>query len=874
MSIICAICQTEMQVSASDAPVKCVKCGALLNLPTIAEQPAGARASAAGPSSSEERASGGTHERTALEASEAPQPAVSESATVAPDSPLTPGPDTEPHAGRSTMDAPLYAFLAPAQAPDELGRLGPYRVLKVLGQGGMGVVFLAQDTRLGRQVAIKAMLPQLAAKPEARERFLREARTAAAIEHDHIVAILQVDEDRGVPYIAMPLLRGTTLESWLREHRNEMLPLPLILKLGRQIAMGLAAAHAAGLIHRDVKPANIFLQSTAIDPTGRYALLPTSPLMSDFRAKILDFGLARSSAGEQNLTQSGAILGTPAYMAPEQARRGIKITNRTDLFSLGVVLFRLCTGQLPFQGDDVMSTLMATAMEEPAPPRQFNPAIPPSLSGLVLRLLSKDPQQRPASADEVVERLEAMEAWLADATSAPPPLEVPVATPSVTLAEPSPAPSQAPVYAAVPIPMPDEETPKAEKERARRRDGREARDDSRPARRGRREDLDISLPPRKPSSVMSVTSLVLGLSSFLVTITATVLGLSLGLSCGCAVLGGYFGLAVGGVLAAGGIVFGIIGLNQGGRPYARAGIASSAISLVMIAAYIVLMVVLGPNVFGGPGDFGPFGAPRRPPPNVNINFNVPVDQNVPPKGGAPKGGAQPKKDVPLKDAPVKDPAPPNAAVNIGMPAPEIDAEDLDGKRMKLSDYRGKVVLLSFWGNWCPPCRDMVPQQQALVSRLADKPFALIGVNSDKDRKALAPILAREKISWRSFWNGGNTDGPISTAWGIDRWPTLFLIDQKGVVKQKWVGSLPAPVLDKAIDDLVLQVQSDRAPEKDAPGKEAPVKEAPVKQAPVKEAPAKDAPPQNPPPKAVPPQDAAVNGETPGNQFLPGASRAY
>jgi tRNA A-37 threonylcarbamoyl transferase component Bud32 len=316
-------------------------------------------------------------------------------------------------------------------------------VLKVLGQGGMGVVFLAQDTRLGRQVALKAMLPHLAAKADAHERFLREARTAAAIEHDNIVAILQVDEDRGVPYIAMPLLRGTTLESWLREHADEMLDVPLILKLGKQIAMGLAAAHTAGLIHRDIKPANIFLQATAIDPTGRCALLPSSPLVVDFRAKLLDFGLARSSAGDQNLTQSGAILGTPAYMAPEQARRGIKVTHRADLFSLGVVLYRLCTGRVPFQGDDMMSTLMATAMEEPAPPRDLNPALPPRLSKLVMRLLAKHADQRPESAAEVVERLEAIEARLTDA--------VPVASLARTPAPPSaePVPEATEVVSAV-----------------------------------------------------------------------------------------------------------------------------------------------------------------------------------------------------------------------------------------------------------------------------------------------------------------------------------------------------------------------------------------------------------------------------------------
>ncbi len=251
--------------------------------------------------------------------------------------------------------AQSFSFLAPAQTTDEIGRLGAYRLLKVLGQGGMGVVFQAEDPRLGRLCALKVMLPEVANKPGMKERFLREARAAAQIEHDHIIPIYQVDEDRGVPYIAMPFLKGMSLEDWLRKKHKEgphAVKLAEILKLGRQIARGLAAAHERGLIHRDIKPANIWLDASA-----------------GGRVKILDFGLARLSetTDQQHLTQSGAILGTPSYMAPEQAR-GEKLDHRADLFSLGVILYRLCTGVLPFQGKDTISTLMALATH--APPRR------------------------------------------------------------------------------------------------------------------------------------------------------------------------------------------------------------------------------------------------------------------------------------------------------------------------------------------------------------------------------------------------------------------------------------------------------------------------------------------------------------------------
>jgi hypothetical protein len=152
----------------------------------------------------------------------------------------------------------LYDFLAPPQAPDELGRLGPYRVLRVLGAGGMGVVFEAEDTELKRRVALKALRPALAASRSAQQRFLREGQAAAALSHDHVVPIYQVGQERGIPFLAMPLLEGETLEDRLR--REAPLPAAEVLRIGRGIAAGLAAAHDKGLIHRDIKPSNIWLE--------------------------------------------------------------------------------------------------------------------------------------------------------------------------------------------------------------------------------------------------------------------------------------------------------------------------------------------------------------------------------------------------------------------------------------------------------------------------------------------------------------------------------------------------------------------------------------------------------------------------------------
>lgn len=278
------------------------------------------------------------------------------------------------------------SFLAPPQQPDEIGRLGGYRILEVLGAGGMGVVFLADDPQLGRPVALKVMLPEIAARPSARHRFLREARAAAMLKSDHIVTIYQVGEDRGVPYLAMELLEGMPLDMLLAPGRP--LTLPQTLRIGQDVARGLAAAHEKGLIHRDIKPANLWLDES-----------------HGGRIKILDFGLARFELENTHITHSGAILGTPAYMAPEQASGDSQVDARADLFSLGCLLYRLCLGVPPFHGETTMSVLLAIAANEFTPPEKLDPTIPRPLSDLIGRLLQKDPARRPASAKETGEAL-------------------------------------------------------------------------------------------------------------------------------------------------------------------------------------------------------------------------------------------------------------------------------------------------------------------------------------------------------------------------------------------------------------------------------------------------------------------------------------
>jgi serine/threonine protein kinase len=302
------------------------------------------------------------------------------------------GPVTiEPSAGAET-----FTFLAPPKGPGEIGRLGQYRVVRTLGVGGMGIVFQAEDVVLKRTVALKVMNPEMADRPGARHRFLREAQAAAVLEHENIITIYQVGEERGVPFLAMPLLRGMSLEDRLT--RGDALSISTVLRLGRQVALGLAAAHDRGLVHRDIKPANLWLEELS----GR-----SGASGAKYRVRILDFGLARPVQEDAQVTQAGAILGTPAYMAPEQGR-GDPVDHRCDLFSLGVVLYQMCSGKKPFRGDNPMAVLFALATETPTQVSKLNPAVPAALEDLVMQLLAKDPANRPASAKVVADRLLAL----------------------------------------------------------------------------------------------------------------------------------------------------------------------------------------------------------------------------------------------------------------------------------------------------------------------------------------------------------------------------------------------------------------------------------------------------------------------------------
>jgi WD40 repeat protein len=292
------------------------------------------------------------------------------------------GPERTQAEPADTHDEEL-AFLGPPQEPGHLGRLGHYEVLEVVGRGAFGIVLKAFDEALHRVVAIKALTPQLAAVGSARKRFSREARAAAAVSHDHVVPIFAIEEANDPPYLVMQFVAGRSLQE--RIDRTGPLELKEVLRIGMQAAQGLAAAHAQGLVHRDVKPANILLENGVE------------------RVKITDFGLARA-ADDASVTASGVIAGTPMYMAPEQAR-GEAVDQRSDLFSLGSVLYAMCTGRPPFRASTTMGVIRLVSEEAALPIREINPDVPDCLVAVVERLHAKDPAQRYQSAAEVAEVL-------------------------------------------------------------------------------------------------------------------------------------------------------------------------------------------------------------------------------------------------------------------------------------------------------------------------------------------------------------------------------------------------------------------------------------------------------------------------------------
>ncbi|MBX7105965.1 MAG: protein kinase [Gemmataceae bacterium] len=295
---------------------------------------------------------------------------------------------------RGIADAPAEAgpidWLDPADRPGDLGRLGPYRVVSVIGRGGMGVVFRADDTRLPRTVALKVLLDQRCLAPEYRRRMAGEAAVLARLHHADVVQIFETGEHRGRPYIALEFVEGGTLSERVGDRPTDPATAAGVVM---RLARAMAAAHRAGIIHRDLKPNNLLVDGAPGEG------------LDAARVKITDFGLARDAA-TTGLTETGAVLGTPGYMAPELIGSEFGHGPTVDVYSLGAILFQMLTGRAPFCGATPYDTLQQTRTEEPTGPRQLNQRVPRDLETICLKCLEKAPARRYATADDLADDLE------------------------------------------------------------------------------------------------------------------------------------------------------------------------------------------------------------------------------------------------------------------------------------------------------------------------------------------------------------------------------------------------------------------------------------------------------------------------------------
>ncbi|MDG2208002.1 MAG: protein kinase [Pirellulales bacterium] len=275
-------------------------------------------------------------------------------------------------------------------SPVAFTHFGNYGVSQELGRGGMGVVYLATDPNLNREVAIKALLPEVASQAVMRERFVREARSVARLQHDRIIPIFHVGDEDNIPYMVMPRLIGLDLGAWLEEGNKPSIARAVNICL--QIAEGLQAAHEQNIIHRDIKPSNVWLEA----PRGD--------------VKLMDFGLCYAGETNEQITAHGAIVGTPLYMAPELSD-GV-VTPQSDIYSVGIIFYRLLAGKPPFEASTPVGVLARALTTTPSPIRESNAEVPEELEHFVLAAMEKDPQQRIASAQEFYDRLQEIQSTL------------------------------------------------------------------------------------------------------------------------------------------------------------------------------------------------------------------------------------------------------------------------------------------------------------------------------------------------------------------------------------------------------------------------------------------------------------------------------
>jgi len=329
--------------------------------------------------------SGSARSSAARPPAPAPAPPPASTSGVRPAPPRTASGAAPPRAA-----APLPPLPDAEEVPGDVLPKGTvlnykYEIIDRLGQGGMGVVYKGMELGPNRTVALKVLSPALLSDEEATKRFFREAETYFALKHPNIVHLIDTGFDHGVHYIAMEFVQGKDLMEWALEDAQG---LPDLLEKLKDVVRGLAHAHGSGIIHRDLKPENIMITT-------------------DGRVKVMDFGLARKLEETTRLTKTGTVMGTVVYMPPEQATGG-KVDEKSDIYSLGCMIYELCTGSVPFDTDDPIAAIFKHVSEAPRPPRELNPHIPEALEAIILRCLEKAKEDRFNSADDLLTALEAV----------------------------------------------------------------------------------------------------------------------------------------------------------------------------------------------------------------------------------------------------------------------------------------------------------------------------------------------------------------------------------------------------------------------------------------------------------------------------------
>lgn len=305
-------------------------------------------------------------------------------------SPLSETLTFDPQSGDSLRPLRANWHSTPSGTSTTPSTVDNFAIKGLIGRGGMGHVYKGFDTKLDRNIAIKVLHPSRAQDEVSKKRFLRESKTAASINHPSIVTIYQIGEHDRLPYIAMQLINGPNLSEY-RAQQGGLIPIPEAVRIGREISEGLAAAHEKDLVHRDIKPDNILLE----EPNQH--------------VRIIDFGLAHEAGDQEGrLTIDNAVIGTPAYMSPERIGTD-EVNAKSDLFGLGVILYEMISGKLPFDGKSMVSILAAISRGKPTAIDMLVPDMPQDLADLIMQLLSSERAKRPANANEVVRRLRAIE---------------------------------------------------------------------------------------------------------------------------------------------------------------------------------------------------------------------------------------------------------------------------------------------------------------------------------------------------------------------------------------------------------------------------------------------------------------------------------